>query len=254
LRAVAAGSHRIAFMCLHLWLPFSLPQRPRPTNKLTPPLIKPQQPVRLLIDPNPHADADSPCRPDSSPEPQHATANQIHSVQPPIHLKRLRQPSRSPRQILQADGRAVPLHSRYAFNRLNRAQQNSFSNPLPLPGNIQHEMIAVTEIHIRMPALQKQRPIPRRQSAKSVRRSVAGHVRFRFDDPPRQAPAWQIVHQRLANQKSRQLHRLYRQLVALQSPNLQSPALHRHPSFYHTIISRPSASGRTLEHLCGSWL
>ena len=115
--------------------------------------------------------------------------HQIHPIQSSVHPKRFSQTSRPPGQIHQTLRPAKPFHLRNPLQRLRSPQQNSFANPLALPRNIQHEMIAVTEIHIRMPSLQKQRLVPRSHSTKSVRRCISPDVSLRLHDPAHQPPA-----------------------------------------------------------------
>src|SRR5580704_7988831 len=55
----------------------SRPQQFRPADKRAPPLVKPQQPLRLLRDPNPYANPDPPHRPHRRARPQHIVPTQI---------------------------------------------------------------------------------------------------------------------------------------------------------------------------------
>src|ERR1700723_4148623 len=112
------------------------PQQFRPANKRTPPLIKSQQPPRLLRDSHPPATPNPPSTPRSLPQPQHTFPAQIHTIQPLVNSKGLRQTPRPTCQIHQTLRPAKLFHLRDALERLSSPQQNSFANPLPLPRNI----------------------------------------------------------------------------------------------------------------------
>jgi hypothetical protein len=90
-----------AFICVQLRssvVPLD-PQQFPAANKLAPPLVKPQQPLRLLANSYAHTDTDPPNRPQASAQPQNTIATQIHTIEPPVNPKRFRQPSRPSRQI-----------------------------------------------------------------------------------------------------------------------------------------------------------
>ena len=105
--------------------------------------------------------------------------------------------------VEQALRAAIQLHALDTFHRLGGAQQHAFSDTCPRTRHIQHEVIAVHEIYIGVPTFEEQRVVASRLAAKSVRRCVAHHVCFRFDDTANQSCPRQFTHERLADQKSR---------------------------------------------------
>src|SRR3984957_12899602 len=86
------------------------------------------------------------------------------------------------------------------MQRFSRAQQNSFAGSMRTTGDIQHEMIPIDEIHVRVTTLQKKRTIPPRLSAKGVRRCVAHQVSLGLDNSSSQPDAAQVVNQSFSNE------------------------------------------------------
>src|ERR1700722_8627412 len=86
------------------------------------------------------------------------------------------------------------------MQRFSRAQQNSFAGSMRTTGDIQHEMIPIDEIHVRVATLQKQRTVPRRLSAKGMRRCIARQVSLGLDNSSSQPDAAQVVNQSFSNE------------------------------------------------------
>ena len=104
------------------------------------------------------------------------------------------------REIEYAGRAAAPLHLRDALERLDGANQDACANAHRTGGNIQHEVIAVTEINIGVAALEEERAIARSHAAEGVCGGVTDDVGFGFDDASGEANAWKIVNERFADQ------------------------------------------------------
>jgi len=73
---------------------------------------------------------------------------------------------------------------------------------------------AIGEIHVGMAAAQEKRAIARRLPPKRVSGGVSRGISFGLDDTPADLALGKIVHQGLADQKSRKLQRAGRQFAA----------------------------------------
>lgn len=113
----------------------------------------------------------------------------------------------------------MTLHDFNARKRLKRAQQYTLPDPLASTGHIQHEVIAVDEIHIGMAARQVQRSVACRGPIEGVACGVVREIGLRLDDAPEDPGVRQFPHQRLANEIAREGPRGGWELTAVQQFN-----------------------------------
>ena len=211
-------------------------------------LVKSKKPVSLHPDPNAHADSNFPCSFRRSPQPQGTFSAQIHPIQTSSNAHRRSESPGPARKVSQRRRRffacnfsrsfdapssrlffgAMVPHPLDAFERLQPAQKNSFADSFALPGNVEHEVVAINKINVSVSAFQEKRPVARRHSTKGVASRIAHKVRFGLNDAPAEPNMRQVVHQRLADQKTCQLDGVDRQLAAAQSANPNFSARERH--------------------------
>src|ERR1700691_4902944 len=118
----------------------------------------------------------------------------------------------------------MALHPLDSFERLQAAEEASFADAFALSGNIQHVVIAVDEVHVAVATVEKKGFVTRREAAKSVRGCVADDISFRFDDAAAQTHMRQIVNQRLADKKARELNGFDGKLAATKAAGADFPA------------------------------
>ena len=109
-------------------------------------------------------------------EPKRAFPAEIEPIEPTINPQCCGEPSWSSRQVAQPLNLTVLLHDRDAVARLERSDEDASPNPRYLARDVQHVCAAVDEVHIGLPALEKERLIPRRDPAIGVSGGVADDI------------------------------------------------------------------------------
>ncbi len=178
---------------------------------------KTQRPVRFLGDADAHTDSDFPRRTYGGAEPQLTWAAQVSAIEFGSNAKGFRQTPRPPREIEQALGKAIAFHPCDALEWLDRAEQYALSDARARTRNVEHIVVSVDEIDVRVSALEEERAIAVGETAKRMGCRVADDISFRFDDAPGQACTGKFVHQSLADEKTRELHRFEGQLSAFET-------------------------------------
>src|SRR5215472_6273272 len=203
-----------------------------PAHEGIPLLIKSQRPIRRACDPDPYRRTDlhrswcfsiATARRNQLAQPQRTRCRQIHAIVLPCDTHRRRQPSRSARQVQQAFRSAVLLHHRDAIEWLECANQNRRRRPFRFAHHVEHEVIAIVEVHVGVSTRQIHRPNPRRQPAKMMSGRITWRIRFILDDAPAHSSFWQLAHHHFADQVPRQRQRVRRKLVPPQPPYLKRP-------------------------------
>jgi hypothetical protein len=113
----------------------------------------------------------------------------------------------------------MELHPLNTFERLQPAQKNPFADAYALTGYVEHEVVAINKINVRVSAFHKKRPVAWRHPAKRVTSRVAHEISFCLDDTSAKPHVRQIMHQRFADQKTRQFDGINRQLAAAEAAN-----------------------------------
>src|ERR1700677_2256033 len=126
----------------------------------------------------------------------------------------------------------MALHPLDSFERLQAAQEDAFADALALTGNVEHVVIAVDEVHVGVATVEKKRFVTRREAAESVRGGVTDDISLRFYDAAAQTHMRQIVDQRLANKKARELNGFDGKLAATKAADADFS-----PSRHHAIRS-----------------
>ena len=132
-------------------------------------------------------------------------AHKFDPVIPFVDVHRLRQASRAAREVEQTSCAAPPLHESDAFQRFDRAHQNSRAGACFLARDVHHEAGTVCEIHVGVSVRKEERTPAGRKASKRVPCRIADRIGFGFDNAAGEAHAWQFVHQRLADQISGQV-------------------------------------------------
>src|ERR1700689_1779817 len=79
-------------------------------------------------------------------------------------------------------GTAMVLHPVDAFERLEGAEQDAFADACAVAGQVEHVVIAVNEVNVRMPPFAKKRAVARRHPSRRVAGGVTDDIGFCFDD------------------------------------------------------------------------
>jgi hypothetical protein len=215
-------------------------EAPRPADIRIAALVKTKKAVSFKPDSDAHANANfSPGLPLSA-QPKRAFCAQIAPIQAARNPQRRGEPSGAAREFGQKPCRffarsrahafdgAMPLHPVNALERLESAKKNSFADAFALSGNVEHVVVAINKINVRMPAFAKKRAVASRESAKCVGRSIANNIRFGFDDPSAEPDMRQVVHERFADEKTRKLDSINGKLAAAEPANASFRARNRH--------------------------
>jgi hypothetical protein len=232
----------------------------RTADKWITALVKTEKPFSRNPDPDAYAYTNLSRRLHCGTKPQRTFSAQVHPVQNSGNTHRRSEPSWPARKLSQRSSRffacnfsrsfgaasarrfgaAMKFHPFDSFERLHSTQKNSFADPFALSGNIQHEVVSVNKINVRVSAFQKKRAIPRRLSAKRVASRVAYNVGFRFNDSSAKPHMRQVMHQRFADQKTRQFDGIDRQLAAAKAanPNFSVRDCHAIRSIIRTVRAR----------------
>jgi hypothetical protein len=96
----------------------------------------------------------------------------------------------------------VELHLVDALERLKGADQDPSTDALKLAAHVEHEVIAVAEIDIRVAATQKHGPSARGWSAKMMGGRILRRIRFGFDDAAGQPAGGKFAHYHFADEEA----------------------------------------------------
>src|ERR1051326_4678015 len=96
------------------------------------------------------------------------------------------------------------LHALDAFQRLQSPDQNASTGTLKLCAYVQHEIIAIAEIHVRMATLEKHGLISRCDPSKMVSGGIALGVSFGFHDAAGQPTRFKLPDDKFPDQKTPQ--------------------------------------------------
>ena len=110
--------------------------------------------------------------------------------------------SRASGEVAQALDASILPHDRHAFDRLQRPNEHAGAGSGRLARHIEHEREAVSEINIRMSALEEQRAIARRHAPIGVPGGVADDIGLRLDNAAACRAFGQFPHQELADEKA----------------------------------------------------
>src|SRR6185312_17144318 len=106
----------------------------------------------------------------------------IESIEATIDPQGLCESSRSARQVPQALAVAIHLHDRDAFAWFERPDEDPGADAGLFARDIQHVGAAVSEIDIRVSALEEQRTIARGHASIGVPGGIADHIGFGLDN------------------------------------------------------------------------
>jgi len=164
-----------------------------------------------------HAGGDLRGRPRYPTQPQRPVRAQIEPVVAAIDVHRDGEPAWPTREIPQAIRAAPDLHERNALERLERSDQNPGPDSAGFARDIEQVPHAVIEVYVGMSALEKQRAIACRRSAEGMAGCIADHIGLGFDDSSARRSRARLVHQHAADEETRQLDAVDRQLCAAQA-------------------------------------
>jgi hypothetical protein len=180
-------------------------------------LVEAQQAAGGLGDTNSHADAQSdvfresrglaaPWR-DQFGEPERSGFTEIDTVEASINLQGGSQPAGTACEVEEASRFSANFHLLYAFDGFERANEDASADARQFGGHVEHEMIAVGEIHVRMTPVEKHGAIARSWSAKVMCGGIARRIRLGLDDASAEPSLGEFADDDLANEKPRQGHR-----------------------------------------------
>lgn len=178
--------------------------------------------MNFFRDTDPHARADITAGPQRRSKPEGPPRGEVDSIEAPVNSKCRCEPSRSAREIFQIPRPPVILHQFDPLDWLDSPDEHSFARAVVPSRNIQHEMIAVCEIDIRMAAFKIKRKIARSGPAKCVCCGIPGKVSLRLHNAPGKPASRKLAHKRLADQKTRERLRVERKLQAAKPANGRS--------------------------------
>jgi hypothetical protein len=127
----------------------------RPADEWTTALEETQRPISFLSDADAHAYPDSPGRACSCAEPKLAGTAEVNSIKLSRDPKCFGETSWPARKVNHALRVAIALHAFDAFERLDSSKQHAFSDAFALAGNVEHVMIAVHKIDVRVSAFEE---------------------------------------------------------------------------------------------------
>src|SRR4029077_12696732 len=133
-------------------------------------------------------------------------ATDVQPIKTSGDAQRLRQTPWAAGKVLNTRSSTAALHGFDAFERFDRAQQNSGADAARFARDIEHVMRAIDKVDVRVAVVEKKSAVPRSRPVESVAGRIAGEIAFCFDDAPAQAAARQVVDNRLTDQEARKLH------------------------------------------------
>jgi hypothetical protein len=99
---------------------------------------------------------------------------------------------------------AAKAHERDSTERLKSAQQDASPHAANFTRDVYQEVQTIGTINVRVPTIEKQRLVSRRNSSIGVPGGVAHHVSFSFYDPPAHSAGACVMHQRLTDKEFRE--------------------------------------------------
>ena len=136
-------------------------------------------------------------------EPEFFVFAKIHAVVTAIDLQSLREAARPAGEIAKLGGVAMALHDFDAFERLERANQDSRGGFPRLAHNVEHEVRAVVEENVDVAGGEIHRADAQRGPAKMMPSGIARWVRFGFDDAAAHASGGKFVNHDFADEEAR---------------------------------------------------
>jgi hypothetical protein len=120
-----------------------------------------------------------------------------------------------PGPLANSASRVVPttaLHNGHPLQRLQCPQQHPGSDAPPLGRNVAHIGCAIDEIDISVPFREEERMIGCGHADECMARGIADRIGLGLDDPTAGSVATVIANEHFADEKTRQLDRVFRQL------------------------------------------
>jgi hypothetical protein len=143
-----------AFIRVHLSC-LSAVQAVRPAHERIAALVETQRAMSFLGDADAYAYTDSPRWTRGCSEPKLARTAEVNSIKLSRDPKCFGETSWPARKVNHALRVAMALHSFDAFERLDSSKQHAFSDAFALAGNVEHVMIAVHKIDVRVSAFEE---------------------------------------------------------------------------------------------------
>jgi len=110
----------------------------------------------------------------------------------------------------------MKLHLRNAIDGFEGADEDSAADVGQFGADVEHEVIAVAEIYVRMATAEKHRAIAWSWSAKMMSGGVARRIGFGFDDAADKCGGGEFAHDELADEEARESDGIGGQLCAAQ--------------------------------------
>ncbi len=98
------------------------------------------------------------------------------------------------------------LHLLNAVERFERADENAAADSGDFRANVEHEVVAIAEIHVGVAAAQKHGAIALGWTAKMVRGGIALRIGFGFHDAAAKADTGEFANDDFADEKAGQGH------------------------------------------------
>jgi hypothetical protein len=165
-----------------------------------------------------------------SAEPEGSRGAQVEAVEPAVDLKSGSETARAACQLEEARGFSVKLHLLEAFERFERADEDAASDVREFRGDIEHEMIAVGEVHVSVATAEKHRTIARCGTSIVVGRGIARGIRFGLDDAAGEPAVGEFADYDFADEEACERHGAGGKLRAPEAanPGAGSVVIHRH--------------------------
>jgi len=154
-------------------------------------------------------------------EPERTACAQIDAIEAAIDFKGFGQTPRPAREVAKPEGTAAALHVLYPLEGLQGTDQDATACTGPFSGDVEHEVVAVSEIDVGETAVKKHGAIAGSLAAKMVRRGVLGRIAFGFDDSSAQPTLGKLANDHFADEKSCHGDGINRKFGAMQSAHRQ---------------------------------
>ena len=137
-------------------------------------------------------------------EPEFFVCAEINAIVAAIDLQRLREASRTAREIQKLGGFTMALHDFDSFKRLERANQNGRGGFGRLANDIEHKVRAVVEENVNVAGSKIHGFDARGGPAEMMPGGIARRIRFGLNDAAADAAGGKFVHHDFADEEARE--------------------------------------------------